>query len=103
MSWLKPFLRALAETLCMPETAAPGDRLLAAGAGPLDPAKYSDSTFGAGLAVDAHADEAVADYPCRRGRRVKLYQSPLGQPLPEAISNRDFPNGTARSDSGSSQ
>jgi hypothetical protein len=39
MSWLKPFLRALAETLCMPETAAPGDRLLAAGAGPQGPCR----------------------------------------------------------------
>jgi hypothetical protein len=34
MFWLKPFLRAHAETLCVPERAAPGDRLLAAGAGP---------------------------------------------------------------------
>ena len=39
MSWLKPFLRVHAETLCMPETAAPGDRFLAAGAGPQDPGR----------------------------------------------------------------
>lgn len=48
------------------------------------------------------ADEAAADDPCRRYRRANLHRSPLGSHWPGAVSNRGFPDGTARSGSGPS-